>query len=336
MKRISFLAIFFVIASLGAIHAQQRTGFAYYDLDRLYDTIPSLFYDDTDYTPEGRLRWSGERYRAKVERAGAVIGRMAMPLAGVYGVENEEVVKDLVRASDLPYSYVHRTLNTLDGMDFALLYYADRFFTERIETGYGYLCVEGMLDGKPTAVLLTRGDRYAAELLEELRERTPGIRILCAGKLPSGTAEKLSLRDALAPAERRGRGNAYARGGWWLHDRILTDTALTVIRADVFARRDLLDPRSGTPLPTYRRQRYTGGIGRYLPIYFNFEGSGGKPALRNRAINSLTSLPDKSILLLYCMFLIPKTNVDLLASQLSNSLAKEAVITPSCALPASF
>jgi hypothetical protein len=139
-----------------------------------YDTIPSLFYDDTDYTPEGRLRWSGERYRAKVERAGAVIGRMAMPLAGVYGVENEEVVKDLVRASDLPYSYVHRTLNTLDGMDFALLYYADRFFTERIETGYGYLCVEGMLDGKPTAVLLTRGDRYAAELLEELRERTPG------------------------------------------------------------------------------------------------------------------------------------------------------------------
>ena len=255
MKRISFLAIFFVIASLGAIHAQQRTGFAYYDLDRLYDTIPSLFYDDTDYTPEGRLRWSGERYRAKVERAGAVIGRMAMPLAGVYGVENEEVVKDLVRASDLPYSYVHRTLNTLDGMDFALLYYADRFFTERIETGYGYLCVEGMLDGKPTAVLLTRGDRYAAELLEELRERTPGIRILCAGKLPSGTAEKLSLRDALAPAERRGRGNAYARGGWWLHDRILTDTALTVIRADVFARRDLLDPRSGTPLPTYRRQR---------------------------------------------------------------------------------
>lgn len=53
----------------------------------------------------------------------------------------------MVRASDLPYSYVHRTLNTLDGMDFALLYYADRFFTERIETGYGYLCVEGTLDG---------------------------------------------------------------------------------------------------------------------------------------------------------------------------------------------
>ena len=44
-----------------------------------------------------------------------------------------------------------------------------------LEQHFGDLCircVEGMLDGKPTAVLLTRGDRYAAELLEELRERT--------------------------------------------------------------------------------------------------------------------------------------------------------------------
>ena len=77
----------------------------------------------------------------------------------------------------------------------------------------------------------------------------------------------LSGGVCVTPAGRRGRGNAYARGGWWLHDRILTDTTLTVIRADVFARRDLLDPRSGTPLPTYRRQRYTGGIGRYFPIF---------------------------------------------------------------------
>ena len=271
MKRISFLAIFFVIASLGAIHAQQRTGFAYYDLDRLYDTIPSLFYDDTDYTPEGRLRWSGERYRAKVERAGAVIGRMAMPLAGVYGVENEEVVKDLVRASDLPYSYVHRTLNTLDGMDFALLYYADRFFTERIETGYGYLCVEGMLDGKPTAVLLTRGDRYAAELLEELRERRPGVPLLAMGRTETVAPARFGLRDALQRAERAGRGNVRSRSGWRMRDRILIDKALQVAGGDVYARRRLFDERTGSPLPTYRRTRYVGGAGYALPVFAYLE-----------------------------------------------------------------
>ena len=38
-------------------------------------------------------------------------------------------------------------------------------------------------------------------------------------------------------------------------------------QVNALARRDLLDPRSGTPLPTYRRQRYTGGIGRYFPIF---------------------------------------------------------------------
>ena len=59
-------------SSLLSVHPRPTThGFAYYDLDRLYDTIPSLFYDDTDYTPEGRLCWTDERYRTKVERAGA-------------------------------------------------------------------------------------------------------------------------------------------------------------------------------------------------------------------------------------------------------------------------
>ena len=44
MKRISFLAIFFVIASLGAIHAQQRTVFANYYLVCLFYTILLFLY----------------------------------------------------------------------------------------------------------------------------------------------------------------------------------------------------------------------------------------------------------------------------------------------------
>lgn len=248
-------------------HAQQRVGFAYYDIDRLYDTIPSLFYDDADYTPEGRLRWDDARYRTKITLTAEVIDELSMPLVGLYNVENEQVVKDIVQACGQPYSYVHRTLNSLDGMDFTLLYFGDRFFPERIEEGSGYLCIEGTFDEGPLAVLLTRGDRHTADILEEVRERTPGIRILCAGKLPDSAAAKLSLTDALAPVESLGRGNAYARGGWWLHDRILVDTSFIVLRADVFARRNLLCPKNGMPTPTYRRQTYTGGIGRYFPIF---------------------------------------------------------------------
>lgn len=122
-----------------------RTGFAFYDADRLYDTLPSPFYDDADFTPQGRLKWDTERYRSKIRRTAAVIDSMALPLVALYGVENERVVRDLAAACRGDYSYLHRTLNTLDGLDFALLYYGDRFFPHRTEPGDRTLYVEGTL-----------------------------------------------------------------------------------------------------------------------------------------------------------------------------------------------
>ena len=80
---------------------------------------PSPFYDDTDFTPQGRLKWDTERYRSKIRRTAAVIDSMALPLVALYGVENERVVRDLAAACRGDYSYLHRTLNTLDGLDFA-------------------------------------------------------------------------------------------------------------------------------------------------------------------------------------------------------------------------
>ena len=38
--------------------AAAPTGIAYYDIDHLYDTLPSPFYADDDRTPAGRLRWT--------------------------------------------------------------------------------------------------------------------------------------------------------------------------------------------------------------------------------------------------------------------------------------
>ena len=34
-------------------YGQRPIGIAFYDVDRIYDTVPALFYDDADYTPEG-------------------------------------------------------------------------------------------------------------------------------------------------------------------------------------------------------------------------------------------------------------------------------------------
>ena len=115
--------------------AQPRIGIAYCDLDHLYDTIPALFYDDSDYTPGGRLAWDTERYRRKIARTAAVIDSMRMPLVALWSVENEAVVRDIAAACRGDYSYLHCTLNSLDGMDFALLYYGDLFDPHYEEPG---------------------------------------------------------------------------------------------------------------------------------------------------------------------------------------------------------
>ncbi len=251
----------------------QRLGIAYYDVERLYDTVVSPFYNDTDYTPEGRLHWNTERYRRKIAHTAAVIDSMNLPLVALYGVENETVVRDLVRACRSDYSYFHRTLNKPDGLDFALLYYGDRFFPHYTEPGNNYLYIEGSLSsdrGEPCdtlGLLLCRNERMAYMLSNYLRKERPGAKLLILGRFKPAEIRARGFRDATARAERAGRGNFFRRAGWQMRDRIAADTALLVERCDVYVRCWLLDPPSGKPLPTYEYTRYRGGYGSRLPIF---------------------------------------------------------------------
>ena len=188
-----------------------RTGFAFYDVDRLYDTLPSPFYDDADFTPQGRLKWDTERYRSKIRRTAAVIDSMALPLVALYGVENERVVRDLAAACRGDYSYLHRTLNTLDGLDFALLYYGDRFFPHRTEPGDRTLYVEGTLGRDTVGLLLVRDRRMLPWIIGELHEERPQVRLLVAGSVTPRDAARWGLHDATARAEEAGRGTVRSR-----------------------------------------------------------------------------------------------------------------------------
>lgn len=244
------------------------TGIAYYDVDRIYDTLPALFYDDADYTPEGRRAWNTERYRRKIRNTAAVIDSMALEIVALWGVENEAVVRDLVTACRGDYSYIHRTLNTLDGMDFALLYYGDRFFPHYVEPGRRYLYVEGTLRNDTLGLVLCADTRMAAWVAGDLREERPAARLVVLGRSSSMTdPERYGLHDATARAEHAGRGTAYTRKGWVMRDRLLVDTALTTVAADVYARRFMIDPRSGKPFATYNGRAYCGGFSFSLPVY---------------------------------------------------------------------
>lgn len=244
-------------------------GIAYYDVDRLYDTLPSPFYDDSDFTPEGRLQWSSERYARKIRNTAAVIDSLGLEIVALWGVENEQVVRDLATACRGDYAYIHRTLNSLDGMDFALLYYGDRLFPSRVTAGRRSLRIDGEIDGREVTLLLCADPRMAERLVNEARRQHPSRPILLLGRTAIENPEQWGLRDVLQTAARAGRGNRRSQRGarWEMRDRLLADTAFKVAAADVFARRFLLDSQRGTPLPTFEGRQYRGGFGYALPVY---------------------------------------------------------------------
>lgn len=244
-------------------------GIAFCDVDRLYDTLPALFYDDSDYTPEGRLKWNSARYERKVRQTAALIDSMGLDIVALWGVENEQVVRDIAQACRGDYAYIHRTLNSLDGMDFALLYYGDRLYPGRVETGRRFLRIEGEIDGEEVCLILCADPRMAEWVVRDVRAEAPGRKVLLMGRTAMAHPERLGLLDATARAALAGRGNRRSTRGsrWEMYHRILADTALRFGACDVYARRFLLDERLGTPVPTYSGRLYRGGLGRSLPVY---------------------------------------------------------------------
>lgn len=247
--------------------AQKPVGIAYYDVERLYDTIPALFHNDEAYTPDGKLHWNTERYERKIRNIAAVIDSMQMPLMALCGVENEAVVRDLATACRSEYSYLHRTLNSLDGMDFALLYYGDLFMPDHTETGRGYLYVEGQLRGERIGLLMTKEKRFGEWAIQELREMRPNAKLILLGRTEEIDAGALGLTDPHHDTERAGHGNIRSRAGWRLRDRIVADTALRIDQSGIYARRYLIESRTGSPLPTYDNNRYKGGYSYALPVF---------------------------------------------------------------------
>lgn len=259
-----------------SLQVRAQTLFTYYDVDRLYDTIPSPFYDDTAYTPTGRYGWNTERYARKVRDIAAVLDSLRVPIVALHGVENEQVVRDLSAACSTDYVYLHRTLNTLDGLDFALLYHGDRFRPFRCRTGRRMLRIDGILQQtlrtggmrRDTVTILLAADPATAALhLRDCLEEAPRRPLLAAGRLEGIDAASFGLTDRMARAARRGHGTRRTRNGWRMRDRIFTSPALGDRPGQVYIRRFLLDADGTAPLPTCDTRSYRGGRSGNLPLW---------------------------------------------------------------------
>ncbi len=149
---------------------------AFYNVENLFDTLNDSLVHDDDRTPQGRDRWTVERYEDKLEKIAGVLARIGQKesrrlpdLIGLCEVENHRVLQDLLAQPALQeahYGIVHHDSPDHRGIDVALLYRKDVFTvldqasrrlilrTARNDRKYtrDQLLVFGYLDGEPLYV----------------------------------------------------------------------------------------------------------------------------------------------------------------------------------------
>lgn len=173
MRKISFILLF-LFPVLAADAQQVRAGLiAFYNLENLFDTIDTPGVLDEEFTPDGPNKWTGTRYKAKIDNMALAISKIGEDdgwsggpaVLGVSEIENRSVLEDLaahplLRESN--YQIVHYDSPDLRGVDVAMMY-RPRFFSvtasaspsldllneegERIYTR-DQLVVSGMFDGE--------------------------------------------------------------------------------------------------------------------------------------------------------------------------------------------
>ena len=265
----------------------------FYNVESLYDTIPSLFYNDRDYTPDGALRWNTTRYQNKLQSLASVVDSVAAEVVALAEVENESVVRDLVMTLGTDYNYIHRTSNDARGMDLALLYKGDKFFPSQVrmvESGYRreFLYIQGKLCGERADLIVChlpsqighkdnrlRAQRRLATFVDSLHRADTAARIIIAGDFndtPSQISKRRTMpawsKPLLLDAERRGEGTIVYDGRWLMYDSFWIDPqTFPMAHAQVYIRRDLISTNGGAhPIRTFTSRAYTAGASDHLPI----------------------------------------------------------------------
>ncbi len=132
-KNVLFFLAFWLASNSFAQKAEYEVAaIGFYNLENLFDTIPSPNTNDRDFLPQGRLAWNSEKYWSKQANMAKVIGLLAtdvtpdgVALLGVAEVENRRVLEDLVvqpAIKERNYQIVHYESPDERGIDVALLY----------------------------------------------------------------------------------------------------------------------------------------------------------------------------------------------------------------------
>ena len=106
-----------------------RVGF--YNVENLFDLEDNPEKADDDFTPDGKQKWTADRYHKKLSQMARVVEGMEYPtLLGLSEVENEAVMQDFCTKTSLKnydYGTVHFESPDFRGIDVGLIY-RQKFF----------------------------------------------------------------------------------------------------------------------------------------------------------------------------------------------------------------
>ncbi|CAN5137886.1 endonuclease [soil metagenome] len=133
--KISFVFAVFFAGCLFAQHpAKPIARIAFWNVENLFDTINDPKIDDEEFLPEGRMKWTSERYLTKIDHLSKVILAMGNgtgpDILGMSEIENEGVLVDLTTKTPLSkqnYGIVHYDSPDKRGIDVGLIYKKDKF-----------------------------------------------------------------------------------------------------------------------------------------------------------------------------------------------------------------
>ena len=242
-----------MLAAAGST-AQNLTSVAFYNVENMCDTLQSRFYDDTEFTPQGRRGWNTERYLRKIANIARVADEMSADILGLAEVETREVVQDLVNALSTDYNFIHASSSDKRGMDLAMLYKGDKFFPDSarlVNSGSSreFLYVHGRLNGVPVHIVLchmpSRLNKtsdiekafYALhKFLFEIMEDDPNGCLMVLGDFNASPVEKIMrlymgrsgsadsfMTSVLNDTYRRGQGSYFSDNTWLLFDNIFVN-----------------------------------------------------------------------------------------------------------------
>ena len=137
LNLVSKVFLYFVCAMpFQWIHAQTQgkdyLRLMFYNVENFFDTVDDPSTNDNEFTPEGTMRWTQNRYmdkRNNIFRVITHVGEWDPPaIVGLCEIENRVVLDDLIKNTPLakyPYRIVHKDSPDQRGIDVALLYRGD-------------------------------------------------------------------------------------------------------------------------------------------------------------------------------------------------------------------